>query len=40
VAAVLGAELGWGAERTAREEQRFQVTAEAEGILPGASIAS
>jgi glycerol-3-phosphate dehydrogenase len=40
VAGVLGGELGWDAARTAQEEQRFHVTAEAEGILPAASITS
>ena len=40
VASVVGAELGWDAAGTAQEERRFQVTAEAEGILPAASIAS
>ncbi|MFL5819130.1 MAG: FAD-dependent oxidoreductase [Solirubrobacteraceae bacterium] len=40
VASVLGAELGWDGGRVAQEERSFHVTAEAEGILPAASIAS
>ena len=40
VAAAVGPELGWDDDRTAREERLFHVTAEAEGILPAASVAS
>jgi glycerol-3-phosphate dehydrogenase len=35
VAAVLGEELGWDAERCAREAEAFREEARAEGILPG-----
>ncbi len=40
VARALAGELGWDEARTAEEARRFAATAQAEGILPAASIAS
>jgi glycerol-3-phosphate dehydrogenase len=37
VAGALGPELGWDADRTAAEVERFHATADAEGLLPVAS---